>query len=265
MFSANRLIDHLNAKRKEQWISTVESIDTKRSSRRAWSAINKLTGRKNVSPNPNSISPNAVASCLLNNGKFKNLNRQFTREVNGQLKEEWNSPSADQNLCEQFMDDEIIAVIKSPKAGKAPGADNSHPEFFLHIHENCIQWLRSLFNVFLHTKKVPKIWKLAKVVAVLKPKKPPDVASTYRPVSLFCVPSKLYERLNYNRIQPIAESVLPKEQAGFRPGRSSQDQVVSLAEDIECAFDKKLKAGVVFVDFLLHMTMYGTMVLHLNC
>ena len=131
MFSANRLIDHLNAKRKEQWISTVESIDTIRSSRRAWSAINKLTGRKNVSPNPNSISPNAVASCLLNNGKFKNLNRQFTREVNGQLKEEWNSPSADQNLCEQFMDDEIIAVIKSPKAGKAPGADNSHPEFFL--------------------------------------------------------------------------------------------------------------------------------------
>ena len=146
------------------------------------------------------------------------------------------------------MDDEIIVAIKSLKAGKAPGADNLHPEFFLHIHENCIRWLRSFFNVCRHTKKVPKIWKLAKVVAVLKPKKPPYVASNYRPVTLLCVPSKFYERLIYNRIQPIAKSVLPKEQAGFRPGRSSQDQVVSLTEYIECTFDKKLKAGVVFVD-----------------
>ena len=96
-------------------------------------------------------------------------------------------------------------------------------------------------------EKVPKIWKLVKVVAVLKPKKTPNVATSYRPVSLLCVPSQLYERLIYNYIQPIAKSVIPKEQAVFRPGRSSQDQAVSLTQDIECAFDKKLKAGVVFV------------------
>ena len=95
--------------------------------------------------------------------------------------------------------------------------------------------------------KVPKIWKLAKVAAVLKPKKPPDLASSYRPISLLCVPYKLYERLIYNRIQSITESVLPKEQVGFRPGRSAQDQVALLTEDIECSFDKKLKAGVVLV------------------
>ena len=63
LLSSNRLIDHLNSKRKEEWISTIENVDVKRSSRRAWKTINKLTGHKNVSPNPNSISPNAVASC----------------------------------------------------------------------------------------------------------------------------------------------------------------------------------------------------------
>ena len=115
-------------------------------------------------------------------------------------------------------------------------------------------------------EKVPKIWKLVKMVAVLKPKKPPNVASSYRPVSLLCVPSKLYERLIYNRIQPIAESALSKEQAGFCPGHSSQDQIVSLTEDIECAFDKKLKAGVVFVVLsAIYDTVCGTVVLHLNC
>ena len=219
----NRLIDHLNAKWKEQWISTVERINMKWSSWKAWSTINKLTVCKNVSLNPNSISPNAVASCLRNNGKLKNPNEQFTRQVNWQLKEEWNSPSADQDLCEQFTDDEIIAAIKSLKAGKALGADNLHLEFFLHIYENCIQWLQSFFNVFLHKMKVPKIWKLAKVVAMLKPKKPPNVASSYKPLSLLCAP-------------------------GFCPSCSSQDKVVSRTEDIEYIFGKKLKAGVVFVD-----------------
>ena len=59
------------------------------------------------------------------------------------------------------------------------------------------------------------------------------------------VPSqKFYERLIYNRIQPV----LPKEQAGFRPNRCTIDQVALLTEDIEASFDKKLKSGVVLVD-----------------
>ena len=133
LLSANRLIGHLNVERKEQWISTVESVDMKRSRRRAWSTINKLTGLKNVSPNPNSISPNAVTSCLLNNGKFKNPNSQFMREVNRQLKEEWNSPSADQNLCKQFTDDEIIAAVKTLKAGKTQGETTYTLNSFLFV------------------------------------------------------------------------------------------------------------------------------------
>jgi len=52
-----------------------------------------LTGRKHVSPNPNTMSPNAVASCLLSNGKFKVPKKPFMREVNQQLKEVWNPPS----------------------------------------------------------------------------------------------------------------------------------------------------------------------------
>ena len=109
-------------------------------------------------------------------------------------------------------------------------------------------WLRQFFNHCLKTITVPKIWKLSKVIAVPKPKKPPDNPSSYRPVSLLCIPLKLYERLIYDRIQPITESCLPIEQAGFRPGRSSLDQVALLTEDIEQAIDQKLKAGIVLVD-----------------
>jgi len=71
----NCLIEHLNSKRKEQWVATVENVDMKRSSWKAWSISNKLTACKHVSLNPNTMSPNAVASSLLSNGKFKVPNK----------------------------------------------------------------------------------------------------------------------------------------------------------------------------------------------
>ena len=56
------------------------------------------------------------------------------------------------------------------------------------------------------------------------------------------------ERIIYNRISPVIDPQLPQEQAGFRPGRSTLDQVAKLTSDIEQAFDGNLKGGAVFVD-----------------
>ena len=92
------------------------------------------------------------------------------------------------------------------------------------------------------------MWKLVKVVAVLKPNKPPDNAKSYRPISHLCTACTIYERLIYNRIIPVVESILPKEQAGFRQGRCTLDQVALLTEDIEKTFDNRMKAGTVLVD-----------------
>ena len=87
-----------------------------------------------------------------------------------------------------------------------------------------------------------------KVIAALKPNKPADKPGSYRPISLLYISYKLYLRLIYNRIKPIIKSVLPEEQAGFRPNHCTLDQVALLTEDIEAPFDKRLKSGAVFVD-----------------
>ena len=89
---------------------------------------------------------------------------------------------------------------------------------------------------------------MAKVIAALKPDKPADNPGSYRPISLLCVPYKLYERLIYNRIKLVIESVLPEGQAGFRPNCCTLDHVVFSIENIEALFSKKLNAGIVFVD-----------------
>ena len=92
-----------------------------------------------------------------------------------------------------------------------------HPEFFLHLDEKCFEWLGILFSNSLSSKTLPKVWKMAIVIAALMPIKPANNPGSYRPISLLCISYKLYERLFY---KPVIESVLPEEQAGLRPNVS---------------------------------------------
>ena len=52
----------------------------------------------------------------------------------------------------------------------------------------------------------------------------------------------------HGRINPIIDPHLPHEQAGFRKGRSTADQVTLLTHDFEDCFETKDTAGAVLVD-----------------
>ena len=78
--------------------------------------------------------------------------------------------------------------------------------------------------------------------------KPVGDPKIYRPISLLCVPYKILERLIYVRVEPLIDPLLPKEQAGFRRGKSIVDQVVLLTQNIEDSFEAKKKAGAVFIN-----------------
>ena len=66
------------------------------------------------------------------------------------------------------------------------------------------------------------------------------------PKDLLCVAYKILERLIYARVEPLIDPLLPKEQAGFRCGKSTVDQVVLLIQNIEYSFKAKKKAGAIF-------------------
>ena len=83
---------------------------------------------------------------------------------------------------------------------------------------------------------------------MLKPNKPAEDPKSHRPISLLCVPYKILERLIHSRIEPIVDPQLSQEQAGFRRGRSTVDQLMLLTQDIEDSFQYNKKAGVVFLD-----------------
>ena len=63
-----------------------------------------------------------------------------------------------------------------------------------------------------------------------------------------CVPFKILETLIHIRIYPVVDPQLSREQAGFRLGRSTVDQVTLLTQDIEDSFQHNEKAGVEVLD-----------------
>ena len=58
----------------------------------------------------------------------------------------------------------------------------------------------------------------------------------------------LIQGRNNETTRPLIDPLLPREQAGFRRGRSTVDQVTLLTQSIENAFEAKKKAGAVFID-----------------
>ena len=70
----------------------------------------------------------------------------------------------------------------------------------------------------------------------------------YPAISLLYVAYKILERLIYSRIEPLIDLLLPKQPAGFRPGKSIVDQVVLLAQNVKDFFEAIKKASAVFVN-----------------
>ena len=119
------------------------------------------------------------------------------------------------------------------------------------MDDSCTEWLRKFINLCLKKTKVPKIWKLAKIVAVLKRNKPPDVASSYklsRTNFMNFYYTTVYSQ-NYRFCFTERTSWLSPWPCFLRPS--------------PCCFDKNLKARVVFVElcFLWH-SLSSIVVLH---
>jgi hypothetical protein len=139
-------------------------------------------------------------------------------------------------------------VLDSIRAGSAAGYDNTLPEFLKHLGPKALSWLTTFYTRVIQEKTMPRAWRQAKIIAIPKPGKDLTKAASYRPISLLSVCFKVLEPLILQRINPILEQTINVEQAGFRRGRSTCDQVLALTTFIENGFQENLKAGTVFLD-----------------
>lgn len=150
-----------------------------------------------------------------------------------------------------FKSSEVQNVITNelnPK--KAPGYDLITGRILKELPRKAIVFLTMLFNAVLRTEYFPSQWKVAQIIVILKPGKPANQVTSYRPISLLPVVSKVFEKLFLKRLQPIITdlNLIPNHQFGFRREHSTIEQVHRVVSVINQVLETKKFCSSVFLD-----------------
>src|SRR3984885_7608136 len=149
---------------------------------------------------------------------------------------------------EDILEEEVEAAIRNLKKRKAPGEDNITAEM-IQAGERCsVEMLHTLCNKIYYEKKCPTDWGKAIIVPIHK-KKDRRECSNYRGISLLSIPGKVYTRVLQQRMRRYIEEVIAEEQAGFRTGRGTIDQLFVIRQLAEKYTEKNKIVYNNFIDF----------------
>ena len=113
------------------------------------------------------------------------------------------------------------------KKGKSAGVDNIPAELVQEGGEDVITALTTTYNKIWQTGEWPTPWTQSLVITLPK-KGNLQQCQNYQTISLISHPSNVMLKIILNRLKPQAEKIIAEEQAGFRPGRSTTDQIFKL-------------------------------------
>ena len=116
-----------------------------------------------------------------------------------------------------FSSKEVVEALAHINVHKAPGYDLISGRVLKEIPKKAVTLLTILYNSILRLSYYSLLWKFAQITMVPKPCKPVDDASSYRPISLLPIPSKVFEKLLLKRLRSDVDlsTLLPDYQFGF--------------------------------------------------
>ena len=143
---------------------------------------------------------------------------------------------------------EVEAAVKSLKKGKSAGIDNIPSELVQAGGDAMIDALHIICNKIWHSGEWPTQWTRSLIITLPK-KGNLQRCQNYRTISLICHPSKVMLQVLLNRLKPQAEKIIAEEQAGFRAGRSTTEQIFNLRILMEKSLQHQQNLYHVFIDF----------------
>ena len=145
--------------------------------------------------------------------------------------------------------EEIKLKIKSLK-DTATGYDEINAMSLKLVNQFITQPRTHLCNLSLTQGVFPEKLKIANVIPLYKTDYSMSF-NNYRPVSLLCALSKIFEKVMYDRIILFLENfiILNENQFGFRKHKSTYMSLLSLMENLTQALEKGEYVVGVFLDF----------------
>jgi hypothetical protein len=110
--------------------------------------------------------------------------------------------------------------------------------------------LKKVYEASIRLSHIPRVWKQAKIIMLIKKDKPANEIKPYCPISLLNCMAKLLEKIiNHKLISYVENNNLLRQcQSGFRKAKSTQDQILRINQSIIDGFNRNHKTGAVFFD-----------------
>lgn len=153
------------------------------------------------------------------------------------------------SLDEDFTCLELDAALKCCN-NSSPGLDQISFPMIKNIDQRSRSIIVQLFTEFSRSQRFPTSWLDCKVIALLKPDKNTDEASSYRPICLLSCMRKLFEKIIQTRLDHWLESTRKSSpsQFGFKKGFGTQDCIAVFSTDLDEVFARKHICLAVFMD-----------------
>ena len=209
-----KIIEHRN----KSWAQFLQKVGKNPlSSRPFWQKIKKLRKKKNNAQRIPTLchegqsletsSEKAELFCSLLARTFSpnetDDDDKFTKEVESVIQEYNNNE--DTSIVFLTLE-EIKKVISKSKMSSSAGPDKIHNQMLNKLPKSSLEEIRGLFNKCIALKRIPEIWKTARVTMI--PKKDDDKTdpNNYRPISVTSCLGKIFEKVMTNRLYTFLET-----------------------------------------------------------
>ena len=249
--SASRRASLVIAKAKtEAWQTTCSSLSPRSNPKSVHSLPRSIAGSpssSSSSPNfPNCSSPResglVYAAYLRSHFSVSQPKALRSRAIGylSDLRPATCSEESHSFFCSLFSLAEFLAAASNLSSSTATGPDKVAYPMLKHLPRSGMDFLLYIFNFSWSLHSFPSSWKTSSIIPIHKMGKPLDSPASFRPISLTSCVSKLFECIILSRLLFFLESnfFLSPRQAGFRPERSTLDQILYLSQSISDGFSK---------------------------
>lgn len=176
------------------------------------------------------------------------LGQHFKQAMEG-VDDRSKEPKENHNFTELVTAEEVRTAVHMMKEGKAAGPDKMKAEAFVHGGAGLHAALARMFTKYLNGDPIPDDWREGVINPIYK-SGPKDDPNNYRGITLVNAVYKLYSLVLLRRLTKELEDggALPDNQAAYRKGRSTIDNIYIVDKIVRSRLERGVKTFAVFLD-----------------
>ena len=230
----------------------VEQLSGRNETRKFYQNIKRL--KEGYAP-PTTFCNDANGNLLVNDEDVLNRWLEYFSGLLGKL-----IPSANRTTIPFMLDSldaqetpppsitEIKAAIQKLKRNKSPGSDGIPAELIKSAGDSFVEHLHQLFQMIWSTLVMPSEWNLSMITPIYK-KGDKKECDNYRGISVLNTAYKILSFILCERLKPYLSNIIGEYQCGFRPGKSTTDQIFTLRQILEKTREFQIDTHHLFIDF----------------